>query len=187
MARINLLDWRQEKREKRQRNFLGSLAFTALIGGAVLFGMHSKVNGDISFQQSRNARLKSEISAIEKQIKEIRELEKVKQALLARMRVIEQLQRSRTEIVHFFDELVTTVPDGLYVTKVAQSGRTTTVDGVAESNGRISTYIRNLDNSDWFTNAKLIVIRAQQNNRQRLNNFQLQFQKVQKKNSGEDT
>lgn len=187
MARINLLDWRHEKREKRQKNFVAALALTAIVGGAALYGMHSKVNGDIAFQQQRNDRLKQEIAAIDKLIVEINQLEKTRDALVARMRVIEQLQRSRTEIVHFFDELVTTVPDGLYVTEVVQKGRQTEVKGVAESNGRVSSYIRNLDASTWFTRAQLIVIRAAERGRQRLSEFQLQFNLVDKKKPEENS
>jgi type IV pilus assembly protein PilN len=175
MIKINLLDWREAKREQRQKQFLISLAGTAALGAVVVLAMNMKVTGDLEFQRSRNDHLRAEITAMDKQIAEIKALEKVKTNLLARMRVIEELQRSRTEIVHFFDEVLTTAPAGLYITELAQSGRTTKVSGVAESNGRVSSYIRNLDASPWFEKAKLIVIRTDDKNRRRQSDFQLQF------------
>ncbi len=175
MIKINLLDWRQAQRDKRQKDFGVALALTAVLGAAVTFGINAKVTGDVEFQQSRNAQLKREIKDMDKAIAEIKTLDKVKQDLLARMRIIEELQRSRTEIVHFFDEVVTTIPDGLYLKELSQNGRTTTINGIAESNGRVSSYIRNLDASDWFEDARLIVIKAEDKNRRRYSDFKLQF------------
>lgn len=181
MIRINLLDWREAQRQERQKQFFIALAIAAFVGAAIAYTMNAKVVGDVDFQKSRNARLKQEISLMDKQIKEIDSLEKVKADLLARMRIIEELQRSRTEIVHFFDELVTTAPAGLYLKSLQQKDRTTSVNGVAESNGRVSTYIRNLDGSLWFEKSRLIVIQSQKDNRRRHSDFQLQFQASKKK------
>ncbi len=180
MIKINLLDWRQARREQRQKGFFIALGGTAVAGLAVVMSMVMKINGDIEFQQQRNQRLKNEISTLNRQIAEIEKLEKLKSDLLARMRIIEELQRSRTQIVHFFDEIVTTKPPGLYLTSLKQQGKTTTVNGISESNGRISTYIRNLDGSDWFQGAKLIVIRTKDQQRRRLGEFTLQFSEQQK-------
>ena len=185
MIKINLLDWREAKRQQRQQQFFIALGATLVAGAAVAFAANSKVTGDIDHQIARNNLLISESKAIDKQIEEIKKLEKVKDDLLARMRIIEELQRSRTRIVHFFDEVVSTTPPGLYITQLTQTDRTTRITGVAESNGRVSSYIRNLDNSEWFDNASLIVIEARQNTRRKYNDFQLQFVEAQPKQEEE--
>ncbi len=175
MIKINLLDWREVQRQQRQKQFFTALVGTLVAGAAVAYGINAKVQGDISHQIARNNLLKQESKAMDKQIEEIKQLEKVKADLLARMRIIEELQRSRTRIVHFFDEVVATTPPGLYITRLAQSGKNTQITGVAESNGRVSSYIRNLDNSPWFDQARLIVIETQEKSRRKYNDFQLQF------------
>ncbi len=145
--------------------------------GVVVLGMLS-MNRAIENQMGRNQVLKDEIVLIEKQIKEIEELEKVRDNLLARMQVIEQLQQSRAQIVHYFDELVNTVPEGVYLTSVKQQGTTTAIDGVAESNGRVSTYMKTLDASPWFSDPRLIVIKTTESGARRLSNFSLQVSEV---------
>ena len=187
MVKINLLDWRQARREQRQKNFFIALGATAALGLAIVGGMVMKINGDIEFQQQRNQLLKNEIVALDRQIAEIQKLEKLKQDLLARMRIIEDLQRSRTRIVHFFDEIVATTPEGIYLTSIKQQGKTTTLNGVSESNGRVSTYIRNIEASDWFANVKLNVIKARNEKRRRYGEFTLQFnEEKQAKSDQED-
>ncbi len=173
MARINLLDWRAARREQRKQQFvlwcgLGVLFAAAVVGAAYIY-----MDRAIEFQKGRNELLRQEIAAVEQKIKEIEELERVKQNLLARMRVIEELQASRSATVHFFDELVNTLPDGVYLKSVVQRGNNVTISGVAESNGRVSTYMRNLERSPWFDNPKLVVIRAVEQNRIRAAEFEL--------------
>ncbi|MGH8455345.1 MAG: PilN domain-containing protein, partial [Nevskiales bacterium] len=143
----------------------------------VVLGMLS-MNRAIENQQGRNQLLKDEITLIEKQIKEIEELEKVRANLLARMQIIEQLQQSRTQVVHYFDEVVNTVPDGVYLTSIKQQGVNTSIDGVAESNGRVSTYMKNLDASPWFQDPRLVVIKTSEVGARRLSNFSLQVTEV---------
>jgi type IV pilus assembly protein PilN len=145
--------------------FLGSAA-------AVLIA-YLAMSQAVSHQQERNKILQNEIALLDKQIKEIQELQKTRANLLARMRVIEQLQQSRSATVHFFDEIVNTLPDGVYLTGVKQAGNDVTLDGVAESNGRISAYMKNLDASPWFKDPKLVVIRTSDKNRLRSSEFQL--------------
>ena len=186
MIKINLLDWRQKQREHRQKQFLVMLGASAALGAAIVLGVNFKVTGDIEHQNARNSRLQQEIKAMDKQIAAIQKLEKLRSDLLARMRIIEELQRSRTEIVHYFDELVTTTPTGVYLTDIVQKGNQTTVDGVAESHGRVSSYIRNLDGSPWFEAARLIVIKTDPKDRARYNNFKLQFQTKKQKDSAEE-
>jgi type IV pilus assembly protein PilN len=173
MTKINLLDWRAERRQRRKQQFLLLIGVTFLVSAALVGIAYFAMDEAISHQQSRNKLLQTEITALDKQIKEIQELQKVKANLLARMRVIEQLQQSRSATVHFFDEIINTLPDGVYLTSVKQTGGDVTLDGVAESNGRISAYMKNLDSSPWFKDPKLVVIRTSDKNRLRSSEFQL--------------
>jgi type IV pilus assembly protein PilN len=178
LIKINLLDWRAELREKRKKQFTTAVAGALLAAvGVVLLGM-LYMNRAIDNQQERNRILKDEIALIEKQIKEIQELEKVRANLLARMQVIEQLQQSRAQIVHYFDELVNTVPEGVYLTSVKQQGNSTSIDGVAESNSRVSAYMKNLEASPYFKDPRLVVIKTGDSDGRRLANFSLQVTEV---------
>jgi type IV pilus assembly protein PilN len=178
MLKINLLDWRAEVRERRKKQFL--TIFGAALGATALGLLLAKlaVGNAIDNQNERNERLRTEIAAVEKQIKEIEELEKVRQNLIARMQVVEKLQQSRSEIVHYFDEIVSTAPDGIYLTGIKQVDTRTTLEGVAESNGRVSTYMKNLDASPWFDDPKLIVIKTREAGRRRLSDFTLEVAQV---------
>ncbi len=158
MARINLLPWRERERAERQREFLTLLGFVALFGVLLVFAGHVFINNRISDQEARNDFLRAEIHKVDRRIREIKELEKTKQALLDRMEIIQRLQRSRPEIVHLFDELVKTLPQGVYLTRVKQTGDRLLIEGKAESDARVSTYMRNLDQSPWFRDPRLQVI-----------------------------
>ena len=158
MAHINLLPWREKLRKQRQREF-GLMILGALL--LTLLGMgywHWYVQGLIDHQHARNRFLENEIAKVDKEILEIRDLEKTRQKLIARMKVIEDLQVSRPQIVHLFDELVTVVPDGAYLTQMAQRGRSLLLDGRAQSNARVSTYMRNIEASPWLNDPKLRII-----------------------------
>lgn len=173
-TRINLLDWRAARRARRKKEFL-SLVGLGLIASAALVGLgYVTVSNSIENQQARNQYLNKEITELDKQIKEIQELEKVRADLVARMHVIEQLQQSRAASVHFFDELVNTIPEGVFLTSVRQGGQRVTIDGVAESSGRISAYLKNLDSSPWFKSPKLVVIKTSEKNKQRNSEFTLE-------------
>ncbi|MGH7461897.1 MAG: PilN domain-containing protein [Longimicrobiales bacterium] len=178
MATINLLDWRQQRRDLRQKQFFTVLTLGAVGSLLILLLAIAILSGAVSHQQDRNNYLRQQIADIEKQIKEIEELEKVRANLLARMKVIEELQASRAATVHFFDEIVNTLPDGVYLTALKQRGDQVSLDGVAESNGRISTYMKNLEASPWITDPKLIVIRTVDKNRRRQSEFQLQVKNL---------
>ncbi len=158
MARINLLPWREKLRKQRRRDFglmvLGALVVTFL----GLFYWHMFNQGMIDNQNERNRILESEIATMNKAIKEIEELDRTRQKLIARMKVIEDLQVSRPQIVHLFDELVTVVPDGAYLTKAVQAGKKLVLDGRAQSNARVSTYMRNIEASPWLNDPKLKII-----------------------------
>ena len=177
-VKINLLDWRTEVSTFRQQQFLAML----MLGGALAAGgvgmVWYGVTDAIDFQRERNGFLKGQIAEMEKKIKEIEELEKVKANLLARMKVIEELQASRTAMVHFFDEVLNTLPDGVYIRTLKQAGTAVTIDGVAESNGRVSAYMKNIESSRWFAEPRLVVINTKDVNKRRQSEFQLRFQNL---------
>lgn len=174
MTKINLLDWRGARRARRRQQFLVLLGLGAAISVGIVLAAYATVELAIGNQQKRNAYLQQQIAEMDKQIKEIQELQKTKANLLARMRVIEQLQQSRSATVHFFDEIINTLPDGVFLTGIKQAGNNVTLDGVAESNGRISAYMKNLDGSPWFKDPKLIVIKTGNQGRVRNADFTLQ-------------
>jgi len=158
MAHINLLPWREAKRKEQQKQFLQLLGLAALAGVLVVVGAHIFIGQMAENQQNRNDLLKQEIRVLDKRIRDIKELEKTKQALLDRMDIIQQLQRSRPVAVHLFDELVTTLPGGLYLTQIKQKGNTLEIRGKAESDARVSSYMSNLERSPWLQDPRLEVI-----------------------------
>ena len=158
MARINLLPWRAERRKSRQKEFAGMLGLSALAGILVAFLIVSLYNGRISSQNGRNEYLRGEITKVDAQIKEIDELDQKKAKLLARKEVIEQLQSNRSQMVHLFDSLVRTIPDGVTLTAIKQEGDILTLEGNAQSNARVSAYMRNLEVSGWMTKPDLSII-----------------------------
>lgn len=186
MTRINLLDWRAAKREQRQKQFFAMLGGGALAAAAVCFIVIGWFNAQLNAQEERNARLKQEIALVEEKIQEIKDLEKIREDLISRTQVIEKLQQSRAEMVHFFDEIATTKPEGVYLTRIEQTGAETRIDGVAESNGRVSTYIRNLESAQWLHDPRLVFIRANEDGRRRLSEFSLRVRVGQKKNPDEE-
>ena len=127
---------------------------------------------------SRRIGLQAQIKEVDKQIVEIKELERVRDDLITRMRIIEELQQSRAQIVHYFEQVVTTLPEGVHLSTLKQAGKTTTVDGVAESNGRVSAYMVNLDASEWFNDPRLVVIKTATQDRRRNADFTLTFRTV---------
>lgn len=150
MARINLLPWRIERRKQREREFYMMLAVTAAAACAVLFAAIFWMGQLIDGQSSRNAYLQGEIKSLEKKIEEIKELDKTRSQLLTRKEIIEQLQSNRSQMVHLFDELVKTIPDGTRLATMKQIGDKLTLEGFAESNSRVATYMRNINASPWM-------------------------------------
>lgn len=172
-TRINLLDWRAARRARRRKEFLTMLGLGVGAGIALLGLAWVTVTGAIEHQERRNQYLSTQIKDLDKQIKEIQELEKVRANLVSRMNVIQQLQESRSATVHFFDEIVNTLPDGIYLSSIKQAGPNVTIEGTAESSGRISAYLKNLDSSPWFKDPKLVVIKTGEKNKQRNSDFTL--------------
>ena len=158
MPRINLLPWREEERKKRQRDFLIAMAASFVAAVIVLGGTVFAYSQMIDHQQGRNSRLEAEIVELEKSIAEIDGLERQKERLLARMEIIEQLQRSRPEIVHLFDEMTRQMPEGVYLTGMRQSGSAVELQGVAQSSTRVSALMRQVDASPWLTDPGVIKV-----------------------------
>jgi type IV pilus assembly protein PilN len=150
MAKINLLPWRTERRKQREREFYMMLAMTGVAALAVLIGAILWMGHLIDDQNGRNTYIQGEIKALDKQIAEIADLDKTRSQLLTRKEIIEQLQSNRSQMVHLFDEMVKTIPDGVRLTSMKQAGDTLTLEGVAESNARVATYMRNIDVSPWM-------------------------------------
>jgi type IV pilus assembly protein PilN len=155
MPRINLLPWRSELRQRRKKEFLVALAGSLIIAAGVVYLSKLTVQGWTSAQESRNGILRNEIAELDKQIEEINGLETQRSRLVARMLVISQLQRSRPEVVHLFDELVDAVPEGVNFTQVVQQGNRIELSGAAQSSTRVSALMRNIDDSEWLRNPGL--------------------------------
>ncbi len=160
MARINLLPWRAERRKQRQKEFATMVGAAAVVAVVLAFALISYYNAQISGQQARNAYLREQISQVDKQIEEIKALDEKRGKLLARKEVIEQLQANRSKMVHLFDSLVRTIPDGVILTSVKQEGDKLTLTGRSQSNARVSTYMRMIENAGWMTKPELGVIEA---------------------------
>jgi type IV pilus assembly protein PilN len=160
MPRINLLPWREGQRKDRKLAFLVALGVAALAAGVTAFAAYLLYGSMIEGQQHRNDMLRTQIKLLDKQIEEINDLETQKQKFIARMEIIEKLQRSRPEIVHVFEEIVRTLPEGVYLTAVKQNGMKLKFDGVAQSSTRVSSFMRNIDGSQWLRNPELEVVQT---------------------------
>ena len=173
MTTINLLPWREELRQEQKKEF-GMMAEASLVVAALIVGLiHFQVQAKINYQLSRNKFLSDEIAKVDEEIKEISELQKVRRSLIERMEVIQDLQASRPSIVHLFTEIVSTVPNGVYLQTLAQTGSSLVVNGEAESNARVSTYMRNLSASEWLKEPNLTVIEVEDKTTNRISTFTL--------------
>ncbi|WP_395501606.1 type 4a pilus biogenesis protein PilN [Ectopseudomonas mendocina] len=160
MARINLLPWREQLREERKQRFLVSLAGVFIVAAGLVFLGDQLLNAAISNQNARNDFVKKEIAVLDARIKEISELRTRRQQLLERMKIIQDLQGNRPIIGRVFDQLVRTIPDGVYFTSVKMTGKNIAIVGAAESNNRVSNLMRNLDASEWLTAPNLTEVKA---------------------------
>jgi type IV pilus assembly protein PilN len=160
MAQINLLPWREERRQELKKQFLVSLVLVLALGAGLVLLADRIVNGQIDNQNARNQYLTENIKVLDKQVAEIRDLQKRRNQLLDRMRVIQELQGNRPIIVRVLDQLVRTVPDGVFYTKLTTKGKTISISGIAESNNRVSSLMRRLDASDWLANPNLDKVKA---------------------------
>ena len=164
MPRINLLPWREQQRKERKLAFFVALGGAAIGALLVAFAGYLMVNSMISAQERRNERLRTEIKAVDRQIEQINDLESQKQRFISRMQVIEKLQRARSEVVHLFDEIAKTVPDGTYLTSFKQDAKRLKFEGVAQSSTRVSTFMRNISASQWMKDPELEVVESKPGN-----------------------
>ena len=176
MARINLLPWREKERQRQKRLITAGALIAVVLTFAGALASYFLIEDWIVAQETRNALLTAEIASLDRKIKEIKEIEKKKQDLLARMEIIQELQRLRPEIVHLFDEIVTIVPNGLHLTDMKQTGTTVVLEGRAQSYGRISDLMRNINASAWIANPNLKIIKEPDKTNTGLSHFELQLQ-----------
>ncbi len=178
MAHINLLPWREELRKEQQQQFAVIGVGTAIVAGLLILLTHMQMSGLIEQQDNRNKFLETEIASLDKKIAKIKDLEKTKADLLARMDIIQQLQHSRPQSVHLMDELVYTLPDGVFLNAITQKGDSLTMSGVAQSNARVSAYMRNIDNSKWMGKPRLDVIETKEEDKRRTATFVLRAKQI---------
>lgn len=175
MIRINLLPHRAEKRRARQIQF-GALAVISVLLGAMLVGsVHVAIGTQISYQERRNEYLKQETAALDRQIAEIRKLREQTDSLLARKNVVEGLQSTRSDVVHLLDQMLRILPDGVYLSSLKQTGNRISLVGYAQSNARISTLMRAVEDSPWLDTPSLVEIHASSANGARVSQFSLTF------------
>ena len=160
MARINLLPWREERRAEQKRQFLAALGVTALFAVFALFVVDQVISSQIKGQNARNTYLQTRIAELDFEVAEIRDLQRKRSQLIERMRVIQELQGNRPVIVRIIDQLVRTVPDGVFYTELVTREGQISVKGVAESNNRVSSLMRRLEASDWLEAPNLDAVRA---------------------------
>ncbi len=160
MPRINLLPWREAERKRKRQEFYLSLGAALATAGLITLLGYWQMSSSIQHQRDRNDYLTREIAALDKQIEEINGLDAQKRRLLARMEIIETLQRSRPEIVHVFDEVVRLLPEGVYLTYLKQSGTRFEIRGVAQSSTRVSSFMRNIDASQWLSEPTLQIVQT---------------------------
>lgn len=160
MATINLLPWREELRKQQQQDFVLAIGVGVVVT-AIIFGLvYLQIEGMKEYQQMRNQLLKDEIRVVDKKIKEIKDIETKKSKLLTKIEVIQKLQESRPQIVHLFDELPRSTPEGIFLTKFKQSGKALNFKGKAQSNARVSAYMRGIDASPWLESPVLKIIQG---------------------------
>ncbi len=152
MANINLLPWREEERSERQRQFVSIIGLVALLGVVVMWSIYTFYSGKIDSQRIRNNYLQGQIRKLDTNIKEITTLEAERKELIDRMELIQDLQKSRPQIVHLFDEIVQKMPEGMNMIQIERKGDVVLFTGIAESAPRISNFMRNLAGSQWITN-----------------------------------
>ena len=186
MPRINLLPWREAERKKRQRDFGVAMGGAVVVAVGVVVLTILAYSQMISAQNARNDRLTAEIVELEKSIAEIDGLERQKERLLARMEIIEQLQKSRPEIVHLFDELARQLPEGVYLTGMKQTGTRVEIRGVAQSSTRVSALMRQIDSSDWLGDPEVERVETTQAGSSRQSEFVVYLKQMRSDSDMED-
>lgn len=176
MAKINLLPWREQRREQLRKEFIAILGAVAALGLGVVVLAHLVINGQIDYQTSRNGYLQQNIATLDTQVAEIRELQTRRNQLIDRMKVIQDLQGTRPVIVRIFDEIVRTLPDGVYYRGLQNGAGNITITGTAESNNRVSSLMRRLESSEWFSGPNLRGVKANPGFGEQANDFDMTVQ-----------
>jgi type IV pilus assembly protein PilN len=160
MAKINLLPWREELRQEKKREFLSIMGLSSLLTLVLIGVTHLYIEGMKQHQEQRNKMIQDEIAELDKKIAEVNSIGVMKSKLLAKIDVVQRLQESRPEIVHLFDEIPRTTPDGVFLNKFTQSGKSLLFEGKTESNARVSAFMRSIEASLWLKDPKLEVIQS---------------------------
>lgn len=176
MARINLLPWRETRRQEQQKEYFTLMGMAAALCGVVVLLTHFEINGRVGHQLDRNQFITNEIKILDGRIEQIKKLDSTRQALIERMDVIQNLQAARPGVVHLFDELVKTLPEGVYLSSVKQSDNNLQISGHAESNARVSSYMRKIEDSEWLASPSLGVIETKDTELLRISSFNLKAQ-----------
>jgi type IV pilus assembly protein PilN len=178
MPHINLLPWREAARQERQRQFAVVAVGAAILAALAVVFIHLQFSGMIDTQKGRNQFLENQIKEVDKQIAEIKTLKADKKALLARMEVIQKLQRSRPEVVHLFEEISNATPKGVYLLNTSRKGNNLNIEGVADSNDSVSAFMRQLNASPWLNNPRLTVIESNKSGYKDASWFKLDVEQV---------
>jgi len=160
MTQINLLPWREQLREERKQRFFVLLVVVLLLAVGVIFLASQYFNTAIENQQARNNFIRAENTALDARIKEISELKTRRQQLIERMKIIQDLQGNRPIVSRIFDQVVRTIPDGVYFSSLKLTGKTVAIEGEAESNSLVSNLMRNQDASEWLAAPNLTEVKA---------------------------
>jgi type IV pilus assembly protein PilN len=187
ITQINLLPWREEQRQELKKQFVVTAVVTCVFAAAIVGLIHFQMQAKIDYQLSRNTFMTNEIAKVDEEIKEIKELQKVRRSLIERMEVIQDLQGSRPSIVHLFTEIVSSVPNGVYLQSLTQKGSNLNITGEAESNARVSTYMRNLQASAWLKDPNLTVIEVEDKTVNRISTFTLTVKQTSPNAAGEES
>ena len=175
MIRINLLPHRAEKRKAQQVQFIAFSVISVALGALIVGFVHVAIMTQIDYQERRNAYLNKEIVVLDKQIDEIKKLREQTKSLLARKNVVENLQSTRADVVHLMDQMLRILPDGVYLKSLKQTGNKINLVGYAQSNARVSTLMRSIEDSPWLEAPNLVVITAANVGGTRLSEFTLTF------------
>lgn len=175
MIRVNLLPHRAEKRKARQIQFIAFSVIALVLGIIVVGFVHAAISSQISYQERRNEYLKQETAKLDKQIAEIRKLREQTESLMARKTVVENLQSTRSDVVHLMDQMLRILPDGVYLRSIKQAGNRINLIGYAQSNARVSTLMRAIEDSPWLDSPALVEIHATTANGTRMSEFTLNF------------
>ena len=184
MTRLNLLPWRDLRRQELDRQVRNFAIGVAIVMAGVVFWAYTFMNGKIEYQQKRNAYLQTEIKKLDKQLKEVKNIRRKRAALIARMEVIQRLQADRTRMVKIFDALARNLPSGMYLNLFRVRGRNILMKGTADSNGTVSKFMRLIEQSDMFTTPDLHVINVRNSGGLRVSNFTINVRmKAEKKDN----